>query len=106
MIRRLVLLRLRPEHQPGRTELATDILRLLLSRPMVATAEVAVWDPSVEPDHPGWDLVITVHFDGPEQLEAYGLDEPHARFVQEQLVPRVSHRSAFNLMSAAHPGQV
>jgi len=105
VIRRIVMVRLRPEHQAGRADLAADVLRLLLSRPMVATAEVAIWDPEVQPEHPGWDLVITVHFDGRQALEAYGLDEPHARFVREQLAPRVSERSAFNLMSVADPGQ-
>jgi hypothetical protein len=97
MIRRFVMLRLKPEYLPELEVLGQRVLSLLRSRPMVADAEVAVHRLDLEPEHPGWDLVVTVRFADAAALEAYGRDEVHAAFVKDELAPRVAARSAFSL---------
>ncbi len=101
MIRRVILLQLQPEHQATRAQLGQRIQALLISRPMVAGAEVSVWQPSLEPDHPGWDLVVNVDFADSEALEAYGADQVHADFVRQVLAPFVRARQAFVLQRLA-----
>lgn len=103
MIQRNILLALRPEHRERRSDLAAEIQRLLRSRPMVAAAWAASWDASVEAERPGWDLVVTVHFQDQRALDAYGADPPHAAFVRDQLVPVVAARQAFNLVLGDTP---
>lgn len=97
MIQRNILLRLRPEHQALRAELGQLVLDLLHSRPMVASVSVASWNPALEPEHPGWDLVVTVVFDDAAALTAYESDEVHAAFVRDRLAPLIAGRSSFSL---------
>lgn len=103
MIRRFVLLRLAPEHLAERDDLGRRVLVLLRSLPMVAEAHVAAHIPALQPEHPGWDLVVTVDFASPEHARAYGQDPVHAAFVRDELAPRVAARASFSMeaLSAA-----
>jgi hypothetical protein len=105
MIRRVILLRLTAEHRPERSELGQRVLELLRSRPMVAGAEVGVWQPELEAEHPGWDLAVCVDFRDEHALAAYGEDAVHAAFVREELAPRVSARQVFVMQRVAASGQ-
>jgi hypothetical protein len=103
MIQRTVLLRLEPEHQPKRVELGGRILSLLRGLTMVERADVAVWEPELEPDHPGWDLAVTVYLADLHALAAYAADPIHAAFVRTELAPRVAWRKATSLALVPEP---
>jgi antibiotic biosynthesis monooxygenase (ABM) superfamily enzyme len=91
MVRRVVLLQLKPETSVE--EAAKESKRALTPLPgVLSVATGAV------PDNDEYNFAITLDFDDLETVAAYVPHPDHRKFVDEYLLPRTEARKALNVV--------
>ena len=94
MVERIVLLKLQPEHIPGRDALARTCQARLQEIPGVLSAEATV--PADPASAGSWDLCLRIRFPDLATVEAYVPHPLHQAFLVEVLNPAASFKKAWN----------
>lgn len=94
MITRIVLLKLKNEFAPERDAIARGARDFLCGRPQPASVVVNV--PADAASAGSWDINFIIQFHHPEDLSAWVTDAEHGRWLEEDILPRVEMRKAWN----------
>ncbi|MBD3408938.1 MAG: hypothetical protein GF419_01905 [Ignavibacteriales bacterium] len=91
MVRRVVLLKLKPETSVD--EATRESKRALTPLPGVLSVKTGA-----VPDDDDYNFAITLDFDDLDTVAAYVPHPDHRKFVDEYLLPRSEARKAFNVV--------